>query len=112
MRPLHRQMQPGLPTFCPAANRAKSCPPASCGNFFDSYERRTGVLLVKVPEARFNELVATAKAHAFAPAGHRFREWAAVPFELHQTWTKLIHEALTFVDHYPGKSAARRPMHG
>ena len=43
------------------------------GSFFASCDRRTGDLLVKLPEQRVDELVADGRAHAFAPAGRRFR---------------------------------------
>ena len=49
------------------------------GKFFASTDRATGDLLVKLPEARVDELVDTGRAESFAPAGRRFREWAAIP---------------------------------
>ena len=49
------------------------------GAFFASCDRRTGDLLVKLAETRVDELVATGRAQPFAPAGRRFREWAAIP---------------------------------
>ena len=49
------------------------------GQFFASFDRRTGDLLVKLPEARVDQLVAAGRADSFAPAGRRFREWAAIP---------------------------------
>jgi hypothetical protein len=67
------------------------------GAFFASYDRRTGDLLVKLPEARVDELVAADRARAFAPAGRRFREWAAVPPERSPTGKHLLREALAFV---------------
>ena len=67
------------------------------GAFFASCDRRTGDLLVKLPEDRVDQLVAAGKAHDFAPAGRRFREWAAVPFERSRSWSRLIDEALAFV---------------
>ena len=67
------------------------------GAFFASSDRRSGDLLVKLPAARVDQLVAGGGAHAFAPAGRRFREWAAVPVERSRTWRRLIDEALTFV---------------
>ena len=51
------------------------------GAFFASCDRRTGDLLVKLAESRVDELVASGRANSFAPAGRRFREWAAVPDE-------------------------------
>ncbi len=68
------------------------------GAFFASCDRRTGNLLVKLPEARVDQLVSGGRAHPFAPAGRRFREWAAVPPERHRTWKRLLDEALAFVD--------------
>ena len=67
------------------------------GAFFASWDRGTGDLLVKLPEDRVDELVAAGKAHNFAPAGRRFREWAAVPVERSRSWSRLIDEALAFV---------------
>lgn len=67
------------------------------GAFFASRDRRTGDLLVKLPEDRVDELVAASRAHAFAPAGRRFRQWAAVPVERSRTWKRLLDEALAFV---------------
>lgn len=68
------------------------------GAFFASCDRRTGDLLVKLPEARVDQLVSGGRAHAFAPAGRRFREWAVVPPERGRTWRRLLDEALAFVD--------------
>jgi len=67
------------------------------GAFFASCDRRTGDLLVKLPEDRVDQLVAAGRAHPFAPAGRRFREWAAVPVERRRTWRRLLEEALAFV---------------
>jgi hypothetical protein len=67
------------------------------GGFFASCDRRTGDLLVKLSEARVDELVDAGRAHAFAPAGRRFRAWAAVPPERSRTWRRLLDEALAFV---------------
>lgn len=68
------------------------------GAFFASCDRRTGDLLVKLPERRVDELVASGRAKPFAPAGRRFREWAAVPPERGRTWKRLLADALAFVD--------------
>jgi hypothetical protein len=67
------------------------------GAFFASCDRRTGDLLVKLPEARVDELVAAGRALPFAPAGRRFREWAAVSSERSRSWKRLLDEALAFV---------------
>jgi hypothetical protein len=67
------------------------------GAFFASCDRTTGDLLVKLPEARVDALVASGAANAFAPAGRRFREWAAVPESKSRSWRRLLEDALTFV---------------
>jgi hypothetical protein len=68
------------------------------GAFFASCDRRSGDLLVKLSEQRVDELVAAGRAHAFAPAGRRFRQWAAVPLERSRTWRRLLDDALVFVE--------------
>lgn len=71
------------------------------GQFFASFDRRTGDLLVKLPKDRVDELIETGRAQPFTPAGRRFREWAAIsPAEL-STWPALLAEALTFVNSQP-----------
>jgi hypothetical protein len=56
------------------------------GRFFASFDRRTGDLLVKLPAPRVDQLVLAGQAHPFAPAGRRFREWAAVPVARSRSW--------------------------
>ena len=63
------------------------------GAFFASFDRRTGALLVKLTEPRVDELVASGRAVPFAPAGRRFREWAAVPADRSGSWRALLDEA-------------------
>jgi hypothetical protein len=80
--------------------------------FFASCDRRTGDLLVKLSEARVDELVDAGRADSFAPAGRRFREWAAIPETKSRTWKRLIDEALEFVvanPPAPKKPRSRRP---
>jgi hypothetical protein len=67
------------------------------GAFFASCDRRTGDLLVKLSESRVDELVATGQGFPFAPAGRRFRQWAAIPPTRDRTWKSLLDEALAFV---------------
>ena len=71
------------------------------GAFFASFDRRTGDLLVKLPETRVDTLVASEAAHSFAPAGRRFREWAAVAPTDEQAWPGLISEAFDHVAALP-----------
>lgn len=77
------------------------------GRFFGSFDRRTGDLLVKLPEARVDRLVETGRAHPFAPAGRRFREWAAISPTRRRSWSALLDEALAFVASQP-RSAGKR----
>jgi hypothetical protein len=67
------------------------------GAFFASCDRRTGDLLVKLPEERVDALVAAGRAEAFAPAGRRFREWAAIPPARSRSRRALVDEAFEFV---------------
>ncbi len=71
------------------------------GAFFASCDRKTGDLLVKLPESRVDLLVDAGRANGFAPAGRCFREWAAIPHERSRTWKRLLGEALTFVSGTP-----------
>lgn len=72
------------------------------GAFFASWDRRTGDLLVKLPAARVTDLVDAGHAHPFAPAGRRFREWAAVPSGAPTTWEALLDEAFDHVRAHEG----------
>lgn len=78
------------------------------GEFFASVDRATGNLVVKLPEARVDELVAAGRAEAFAPAGRRFREWASVPASRSRTWRALLREAHDFVATIVAGGARRR----
>ena len=77
------------------------------GAFFAACDRRTGNLLVKLPRDRVDTLVASGHAEPFAPAGRRFREWAAVPHADVGTWPDLLDEALAFVAASGGSGQAR-----
>lgn len=63
------------------------------GTFFAAHDVRTGDLLVKLTEERVTALVTAGQAHPFAPAGRRFRRWAAVPPEGCGAWSRLTGEA-------------------
>jgi hypothetical protein len=67
------------------------------GRFFASFDRRTTALLVKLSEARVNELIGSGAAEPFAPSGRRFREWASIDSGRSESWLSLLHEALAFV---------------
>jgi hypothetical protein len=78
------------------------------GQFFASTDRANGNLLVKLPEARVDHLVDAGRAEPFAPAGKRFREWAAIPSTRSRTWKRLLEEAHDFVDSLPSPRAKKR----
>ena len=78
------------------------------GQFFGSFDRRTGDLLVKLPEARVDQLVDAGRAHTFAPAGRRFREWAAISPTRRRSWPALLEEALAFVASQPPPPKKRK----
>lgn len=78
------------------------------GHFFASCDRRTGHLLVKLSEARVTQLLDAGHAEPFAPAGRRFRQWAAFPPAMASTWGPLIDEALAFAERCPVKPS-RQP---
>jgi hypothetical protein len=75
--------------------------------FFASFDRRTGDLLVKLPEARVDTLVAAGAARPFAPAGRRFRAWAAIASADKDTWAGLIEDAFAHVAALPSPERKR-----
>jgi len=76
--------------------------------FFASWDRSTGALLVKLPAAEVDQLVANGKADPFAPAGRRFREWASVPTSRSRAWPKLLDHAHDHVSQLPPKPRRRK----
>jgi hypothetical protein len=67
------------------------------GRFFASFDPRTNSLIVKLPAARVDELINSDRGTPFAPAGRRFRQWAAITPSRSPLWPALLEEALTFV---------------
>ena len=53
--------------------------------------------MIKLDEDRVDALVAAGRGESFAPAGKRFREWVAIPFERRRTWARHLDEALAFI---------------
>jgi hypothetical protein len=78
------------------------------GAFFASWDRRTGALVVRLPEYEVDDLVASGRAEPFAPAGRRFREWAAIPITSTQTWPKLLERAHRHVSTLPEVMTQRK----
>ena len=78
------------------------------GAFFASCDRRTGDLLIKLAETRVDELVAAERAEPFAPAGRRFREWAAIPDSRSRSWKRLLDEGLEYAINQPVAASRKR----
>jgi TfoX/Sxy family transcriptional regulator of competence genes len=58
-----------------------------------------GNLMVKVPEARVDELDATGAARRMVMRGREMREWVEMPPERGETaWAELLAEAHAYVD--------------
>ncbi len=54
-------------------------------------------MVVKLPEARVEELVASGLGQPFAPAGKTFREWVCIPRIDRELWSALLREGVEFV---------------
>jgi hypothetical protein len=54
-------------------------------------------LVVKLPKARVEELIASGVGRPFATAGRVFKEWLSVPDLDRRTWRALLREGVTFV---------------
>lgn len=78
------------------------------GQFFASTDCANGNLLVKLPEARVDKLIDAGRAEPFAPAGRRFREWAAIPYAQSRSWKRLLDEAHQFVASLPPVKPKKR----
>jgi hypothetical protein len=65
--------------------------------FFAAYDRASGDLLVKLPAARVDQLIADGSGGAVAPSGRRFREWVAIAADDFQQWPDFLAEACAFV---------------
>lgn len=66
------------------------------GRFFAALDRRTGALLVKLPQQRVGQLIDSGQGQPFAPAGRVFREWVAIPQPDRRRWQTLLAEARAF----------------
>jgi hypothetical protein len=78
------------------------------GAFFAALDRRSGALLVKLSASRVDELCSTGTAEPFAPAGRRFRQWAAVPARHAAQWPALLDEARHTADDPTGPRPTTR----
>jgi hypothetical protein len=53
-------------------------------------------LVVKLPRARVDELIATGVGRPVAPTGRVFREWVSVPEPNARRWRALLREGVAF----------------
>lgn len=78
------------------------------GAFFASWDRSNGALLVKLPEAEVDRLVAAGTAQPFSPAGRRFRQWASIPPGSADGWAALLDQGLRHVSQLPPEPTKRK----
>lgn len=70
----------------------------SSGEFVGMPHHKGDGIVVKLPRARVDELIAAGEGASFAPAGKVFREWVLVE-EFDETgWTDLLRESISFVN--------------
>lgn len=69
----------------------------AAGEFVAMADYRSGDLVVKLPRARVDELIAAGDGLAFAPAKKVFREWVQIPARDEELWRTLLSESLAFV---------------
>ena len=67
------------------------------GEFLALVDFKGSGLVVKLPEVRVEELIATGVGLPFAPAGRVFREWVLVPRRDRRRWRALDEEGVAFV---------------
>jgi hypothetical protein len=60
------------------------------GDFFASWDPKHGRLIVKLDAATVTESIDAEEAEPFAPAGGRFREWAAIPTDRSASSNRLL----------------------
>ncbi len=64
--------------------------------FLALVDYRDSGLVVKLPRARVDELIAAGTGKPFAPAGRVFREWVSVPVPSARRWEALLREGVAF----------------
>lgn len=67
------------------------------GEFLALVDYKNSGLVVKLPRARVDELIAAGTGQPFAPAGKVFREWVSVPEPDRKLWRDLLGEGIAFV---------------
>jgi hypothetical protein len=82
------------------------------GQFFASYDRRTGNLVIKLPPDEVAALIAGGAAEPFAPSGRQFRAWAAITPAHRDVWSEYLHRAHDYVSSLTAAAKPRGPRRG
>ena len=67
------------------------------GEFVGMPHHKGPGLVVKLPRARVDDLIAGGDGASFAPAGKVFKEWVAIPKRDRRRWRSLLREGIAFV---------------
>lgn len=67
------------------------------GEFLALVDFKDSGMVVKLPRARVDELIARGTGRPFAPAGKAFREWVSLPQRDRRRWRSLLREGVAFV---------------
>jgi hypothetical protein len=67
------------------------------GEFLGLVDYKCSGMVIKLPPHRVDELNNNGIGQPLALAGKVFREWVAIKKPDRRRWTKLLHEAITFV---------------
>jgi hypothetical protein len=67
------------------------------GEFLGLVDFKGSGMVVKLPRARVDELIAQGVGQPFAPGGKVFREWLSVPRRDRRRWRALLREGVAFV---------------
>src|SRR5258705_1981526 len=67
------------------------------GEFLALVDFKDSGMVVKLPRARVDELIAQGAGRSFAPARQVFREWVSIPRRDRRRWRSLLREGVAFV---------------
>jgi hypothetical protein len=67
------------------------------GEFLALVDFEGSGMVVKLPRARVDMLIAQGTGQPFAPAGKVFREWVSIPQRGRRRWRSLLREGIAFV---------------
>jgi hypothetical protein len=79
------------------------------GQFFASWDPRSGNLVIKLDADQAAELIDSGRAEAFAPNGRRFREWVSIPGTKRDSWGRLLAQAIETATARQSVAATDRP---